>query len=72
MPMFETELAKLSECKYCSTLDALKGYWQFPLAEESQEIMSFQMDATVYTPTRLIQGETDSVFAFQNFQNGNA
>jgi hypothetical protein len=46
--------------------DALKGYWQFPLAEESQEIMSFQTDTTVYTPTRLIQGGTDSVFAFQN------
>jgi hypothetical protein len=66
MPMFETELAKLSGCRYFSTLDALKGYWQFPLAEESQEIMSFQTDTTVYTPTRLIQGGTDSVFAFQN------
>jgi hypothetical protein len=42
MPMFETKLTKLSGCRYFSTLDALKGYWQFPLAEESQEIMSFQ------------------------------
>jgi hypothetical protein len=66
MPMFETELAKLVGCKFFSSLDALKGYWQFPLSEESQEIMSFQTDSTVYTPTRLIQGGTDSVFAFQN------
>ncbi len=64
--MFETELAKLAGFKYFSSLDALKGYWQFPLSEESQEIMSFQTDTTVYTPTRLIQGGTDSVFAFQN------
>ena len=27
--------------KYFSTLDAIKGYWQLPLAEKSQELTTF-------------------------------
>jgi hypothetical protein len=65
MPLFEVELAKLKGTGWFSNIDAFKGYWQFPLAKESQEIMSFQTDSGIYTPTRLIQGGSDSVFAFQ-------
>ena len=66
MPIFEVVLSYLTGSSYFSTLDAFKGYWQFPLDEESQEIVSFQTDSGIVTPTRLSQGLTDSVFAFQN------
>jgi hypothetical protein len=35
------------------------------LAEESQEVYSFLTELGVFTPTRLIQGSTDSAHAFQ-------
>ena len=47
-------------------LDAHKGYWQFPLSVESQEICSFLTHEVVFSSTRLLQGQQDSVFAFQN------
>ena len=36
------------------------GYWQVPLSEESQEIMSIQPTISVYSSRRLLQGVTDS------------
>jgi hypothetical protein len=35
------------------------------LAEESQEVYSFLTELGVFTPTRLIQGSTDSAHGFQ-------
>jgi hypothetical protein len=66
MPLFEIELARLAGASYFSCMDAFKGYWQFPLHPDIQEILSFQTDSGVYTPTRLVQGACDSVYAFQN------
>jgi hypothetical protein len=59
-------LKKLSGSKFFSTIDCFKGYWQFPLAKESQEYMSFVVNDAVWTSTRLLQGQTDAVFLFQN------
>lgn len=51
MPSNDVILGRLSEASYFATLDAYKGYWQFPLAEESQEYFSFMTDEGVYTST---------------------
>ncbi|KAF1317462.1 hypothetical protein FI667_g14764, partial [Globisporangium splendens] len=39
---------------------------QLPLHDESQEIFSFMTEDTIYTPTRVPQGDTDSALHFQN------
>jgi hypothetical protein len=43
-------------------LDAFKGFWQFPLDVNSQELLS---DIGMFSPTRLVQGSTDAVHAFR-------
>jgi len=55
----------LEKAAWFSSLDTFKGFWQFPLAEKSQEVYSFLTELGVFTPTRLIQGSTDSAHAFQ-------
>ena len=42
-----------------------QGILAFPLAEESQEAYYFLTQLGVLTPTRFIQGSTDSAHAFQ-------
>ncbi|KAF1328445.1 hypothetical protein FI667_g6871, partial [Globisporangium splendens] len=49
-----------------ASFDMLKGFWQLPLHGESQEIFSFMTEDTIYTPTRVPQGATDSALHFQN------
>lgn len=66
MPHLETLLEFMQGCKYFITCDGFKGYWQLPLAKESQEIMSIMTHDGVYTPTRIPQGATDSVMHFQS------
>ncbi|KAE9052852.1 hypothetical protein PR001_g140 [Phytophthora rubi] len=46
--------------------DMFKGFWQLPLAEDSQEIFSIKTDEGVYTPTRVPQGAVDSAMHFQS------
>jgi hypothetical protein len=65
LPILEVTFQHLEKASWFSTLDAFKGFWQFPLAEESQEVYSFLTELGVFTPTRLIQGSTDSAHAFQ-------
>jgi len=61
MPMMETITEHLRGAKVFFTLDFFKGYWQLPLAKESQELFSFITDTGVYTPTRVLMGGSDSV-----------
>lgn len=65
MPLLATILQKLGGARCFALLDAFKGYWQFPLAEDSQEIFSFVTPDGVFTPRRVIQGGGSSVQAFQ-------
>ena len=65
MPILEVVLQHLQGAEFFSTLDAFKGYWQFPLDPQTAEVLSFMTDRGVFTPKRLIQGCTDSVFMFQ-------
>ena len=65
MPILEVCLMHLSGKQYFSTIDLFKGYWQFPLHPDSQEYFSFMTHNKVYTPTRLVQGDTGTVEYFQ-------
>jgi hypothetical protein len=47
------------------SFDFFKGFWQMPLAEDSQEIFSFVTEDGVFTPTRVPQGAMDSAVHFQ-------
>ena len=46
-------------------MDLAHGYWQVPLAKESQEMMSIQSPVGVYSSRRLLQGGTDAGNHFQ-------
>ncbi|XP_060075036.1 uncharacterized protein LOC132554744 [Ylistrum balloti] len=41
IPRIDEIFEKLGKAKYLSTMDLAKGYWQIPLAEESQEKSAF-------------------------------
>ncbi|POM76223.1 Hypothetical protein PHPALM_6568 [Phytophthora palmivora] len=47
------------------TFDLFKGFWQMPLAKDSQEIFSFSTGGAVYSPTRVPRGAMDSALHFQ-------
>jgi hypothetical protein len=38
LPILEVNFQHLEKATWFSSLDAFKGFWQFPLAEESQEV----------------------------------
>ena len=65
MPIVSVVLDHLQGMKYYCSLDAHKGYWQFPLHKDSQEMCSFLTHQGVFSPTRILQGHQDSVAAFQ-------
>jgi hypothetical protein len=61
MPMLEVVLDHLAGASVLFSLDIFKGYWQFKLDPESQEMFSFLTDQGLYTPTRVLMGGSDSV-----------
>ncbi|CEO98942.1 hypothetical protein PBRA_007056 [Plasmodiophora brassicae] len=65
MPNIEAASRKLADMTCFFTIDAHKGFWLMPIAKECQEIFSFMTDNGVYTPTRSIQGATNSALQFQ-------
>jgi len=65
LPILELNFQHIENAAWFSSLDAFKGFWQFPLAEESQEVYFFLTELSVFTPTRSIQVSTDSAHAFQ-------
>ena len=70
LPILEVNFQHLENAAWFSSLDAFKGFWQFPLAEEGQEVYSFLTELGVFTPTMLIQGSTDSAHAFETGMMG--
>lgn len=50
MPNLEQELTKLTGSKYYATFDFSHGYWQLPLAKESQPSQSFVTPSGVHPP----------------------
>ena len=66
MPFLESIVTHLGNSKYWFKLDAFKGFWLMPLAEECQEMFSFMTDRGVFTPRRSIQGALNSAIQFQS------
>ena len=48
-----------------ASLDVLKGFWQFPLDVDCQDVYSFLTDVGIFTPERIVQGSTDAANAFE-------
>ena len=65
MPHFESKLQEVAGSKLYAKMDLAHGYWQIPLAAESQDMMSIQTPLGVFTPNRLLQGGSDSGNHFQ-------
>ncbi|KAH9136416.1 hypothetical protein AeRB84_018405, partial [Aphanomyces euteiches] len=61
MPNLDSAMACLVGMKAYFTLHWTKGYWQLPLHADSQEFFSFMTPFGVYTPTRVLMGQTDAV-----------
>ena len=66
MPNLDVVSESVSNAKFFSSFDFMKGYWQTPLHKDSQEILSMVTDRAVYTPTRVIMGTVDAVMYFQS------
>jgi hypothetical protein len=61
MPILEVIMDHLQGAKVFFAIDFFKGYWQLPLAKESQELFSILTDEGMYTPSRVLMGGSDSV-----------
>ena len=66
MPFLAVVMVNLKDAKYFAAFDFVKGFWQLPLHEDSQELLSFLMNNRVCTPSRVMQGPTDSALYFQS------
>ncbi|KAJ8571266.1 hypothetical protein ON010_g5570 [Phytophthora cinnamomi] len=65
MPHMATLLEHTRGKKHFGLFDLLKGFWQLPLDELSQELMSYITDTKIYTPRRVPQGCCDAAVHFQ-------
>jgi len=61
MPNLDSAMVCLVGTTAYFTLDWTKGYWQLPLHADSQMYFSFMTPFGVYTPTRVLMGQTDAV-----------
>ncbi|KAE9160699.1 hypothetical protein PF002_g32560 [Phytophthora fragariae] len=61
MPIHEVIMDYLTDSELYFLLDFFKGYWQFLLSLECQELFSFLTDMGIFTPTRVLMGGSDSV-----------
>ncbi|GMF45514.1 unnamed protein product [Phytophthora fragariaefolia] len=59
-------IAMVNGAYYFATFDLFKGFWQLLLHPDCRESFSFITNDTVYTPTRVPQGATDSPIHFQS------
>jgi hypothetical protein len=65
MPHLPTIVEHAKGNNHFGLFDFIKGFWQLPLAESSQEILSYMTHDTIYTPHRVPQGCTDAALHFQ-------
>jgi hypothetical protein len=66
MPNLETATAKLAGDTCYASIDLCNGYWQMALDEGSQECQSFITPDGVFTPTRVLHGQTNATSYFQS------
>lgn len=65
MPDLTTVTGLAAGAGFFQSFDLHKGFWQIPLHPDCQEYYSFITEDGVFSPTRLIQGATDSALFFQ-------
>lgn len=65
MPHLESLLQTTAGSVCFAKIDMAHAYWQLPLAQDSQEMLSIQTPLGVYSSTRLLQGSTDAGNHFQ-------
>jgi len=65
MPNLRSVTKNVRGMRHFGLFDFIKGFWQLPLAEDSQEILSYMTDSKIYTPTRVPQGCSDAALHFQ-------
>ncbi|OWZ15800.1 hypothetical protein PHMEG_00010493 [Phytophthora megakarya] len=66
VPNLSVVTSRVRGAKAMAKFDLFKGFWQLPLAEDSQEVFSIKTDEGVFTPTRLPQGTVDAAMHFQS------
>ena len=59
MAHFKTVVSEITGDTTFATIDLFHGYWQIPLDESSQECQIFITPDGVFTPTSLLQGQTN-------------
>ncbi len=65
MPHLQSRLKHASGKRHFGKFDCLKGFWQLPLDEDSQEPLSYMTDEESFTPLRVPQGSCDAAVYFQ-------
>ena len=63
--LLEEQASAFAGAALFMTVDLNQGYWQMPLAANSQELLTFVTQKGLYTPTRMPQGVTNVTSYFQ-------
>ena len=63
--LLEEQASAFAGAALFMTVDLDQGYWQMPLAANSQELFAFVTQKGLYTPTRMPQGVTNATSYFQ-------
>ena len=66
MPHVEAAVTQLAHDTCYASIDLCHGYWQMPLAASAQECQSFITPDGVFTPNRVLHGQSNAVFYFQS------
>ena len=66
MPILQDALRTVQGSQYFLAADFLKGYWQCPLHEDSQDYFAFLTGDGMYKPVRIPQGAASSPIWFHN------
>ena len=66
MPHLESVIQSFADKNFFATFDLSQGYWQLPLAKTSQECQSFVTQDGVFTPTRVLHDNANSVAYLQS------
>ena len=63
--LLEEQASAFAGAALFMTVDLNQGYWQMPLAANSQELLTFVTQKGLNTPTRMPQGVTNATSYFQ-------
>ena len=65
MPNLDAEISDMKDSKFFASINLVSGYWQLPMADESQPLHSFMKNNEVVQATRTLQGGRNSGANFQ-------